>query len=77
MNNTTILPAQGFVRLETVLSLVPVSKSHWYASVAAGIYPKPVKLGPRMAAYRVEDIKALIERLGAPDNEQTHAMQQN
>jgi len=74
MQETYTLPAQGFIRLETVLSLVPVSKSHWYAYVAAGKYPKPVKLGPRMAAYRVEDIKALIERLGSADNEQTTDM---
>ena len=74
MLNTQHIPQIGYVRLETVLQWIPVSKSYWYASVAAGLFPKPVKLGPRMAAYRVEDIKALIERLGSADNEQTTDM---
>lgn len=75
--NITTLPATGFVRLAIVLALFPVSKSSWFAGIKAGIYPQPVKLGPRMAAYRVEDIKALIERVSATGNEQTADMQQN
>lgn len=77
MQKNCTLPAQGFVRLAIVLALIPMSKSSWFAGIKAGTLPAPVKLGPRMAAYRVEDIKALIERLGAPDNEQTTDMQQN
>ena len=38
--NITTLPATGFVRLKTVLSHVPMSKSHWYALMAAGLVPK-------------------------------------
>ena len=30
--------------------------------------PKPVKLGPRTTAWRVEDIRELIERLGNGDD---------
>lgn len=71
MSTIHTLPAQGFVRLAIVLTLFPVSKSSWFAGIKAGIYPQPVKLGPRMSAYRVEDIKALIERLGSVDNEHT------
>lgn len=58
------IPTIGFLRLAQVLELIPVSKSAWYAGVAEGHYPRPVQLGPRTAAYRVEDIIALIERLG-------------
>ena len=59
------LPETGFVRLQVVLSRIPVSKSTWWAGVASGRYPKSVKLGPRTTAWKVEDVRALIERLGA------------
>lgn len=54
------LPAEGFVRVTTILASIPVSKSTWWAGVASGRFPQPVKLGPRVTAWRVEDIRALI-----------------
>lgn len=54
------LPETGFLRLPEVLKVFPVSKSTWWAGVKDGCYPKPVKLGPKMTAWRVEDVKALI-----------------
>lgn len=54
------LPEVGFVRLPDVLKVYPVSKSHWWAGVKEGRYPKPVKLGPKITAWRVEDIRELI-----------------
>lgn len=59
----SILPEVGFVRLPDVLKVYPVSKSHWWAGVKEGRYPKPVKLGPKITAWRVDDIRDLIERL--------------
>ena len=41
-------------------AIIPVSKSSWWAGVAAGRYPKPVKLGPRTTVWSVESIRALI-----------------
>ncbi|MCB2216375.1 MAG: AlpA family phage regulatory protein [Desulfobulbaceae bacterium] len=58
------LPAAGFLRLPAVLKLIPVSKSSWWAGVREGRYPSPVKLAPRTSAWRAEDIRALISRLG-------------
>lgn len=55
------LPVTGFLRLPQVLSIYPVSKSTWWKGVAEGRYPKPVKLGERATAWRVEDILALVE----------------
>lgn len=58
------LPASGFVRLPHVLAPlgpIPVSRATWWAGVKSGRYPKPVKLGPRITAWRVEDIRSLIE----------------
>ena len=59
-----LLPAIGFIRIRTVLQIIPVSRSAWYLGVQRGQYPKPIKLGPRSAAWRVEDIRALIDKFG-------------
>lgn len=67
-----LLPETGYVRLPQIVgnpkadppipAVIPVSKSTWWAGVKTGRYPRPVKLGPRITAWRVEDIRALIER---------------
>jgi predicted DNA-binding transcriptional regulator AlpA len=62
MKGNASLPETGFIRLPAVLSVIPVSKSTWWAGVKTGRYPKPVKLGERITAWRVEDIRALIEK---------------
>ena len=58
------LPKSGLMRLASIIGPdgpIPVSKSTWWAGVRSGRYPKPVKLGSRITAWRVEDIRALIE----------------
>ena len=45
-------------------AVIPVKLTTWWGGVKSGKYPKPVKLGPRTTAWRVEDIRALIEQLG-------------
>ena len=65
MPNQYALPQTGFLRLSSVLAPrgpIPVSKSTWWAGVKARRYPQPVKLGPRITVWRVEDIRALIEK---------------
>lgn len=62
------LPATGFMRLNCILAPkgpIPVSKSTWWLGVKLGRFPAPVKLGPRITAWRAEDIRALIETLGS------------
>jgi len=64
MSQLSALPETGFVRLCSILAPrgpIPVSKSTWWAGVKSGRYPKPVKLGPRITAWRVEDIRTLIQ----------------
>jgi predicted DNA-binding transcriptional regulator AlpA len=66
MTNQLDLSATGFLRLASILAPrgpIPVSKSTWWAGVRSGRFPKPVKLGPRVTAWRVEDIRALIEKV--------------
>lgn len=60
------LPLTGFMRLPQILQLIPISKSAWWLGCREGRFPKPVKLGPKTTAWRVEDIVALIERLDSP-----------
>jgi predicted DNA-binding transcriptional regulator AlpA len=67
------LPEAGFVRLPQILELIPVSRSSWWAGVKAGKYPPGVKLGPRTTAWRAEDIRSLIEKLGAAPAEEKPA----
>ena len=64
------LPETGFLRLPQIIgnpkanppipAIIPVKKSCWWAGVKSGRFPKPVKLGLRVTAWRVEDIRALI-----------------
>ncbi len=61
------LPDRGFLRLSSIIAPrgpIPVGKSTWWQGVRDGRFPAPVKLGPKTTAWRVEDIRALIERLG-------------
>lgn len=51
----------GFLRLSTILQLIPISKSTWWKGVQTGRFPKPVKLGIRVSAWRVTDIQQLIQ----------------
>ncbi len=41
--------------------LVTYCPTHYLTGIKDGRFPKPVKLGPRITAWRIEDIRALIE----------------
>lgn len=68
------LPETGYLRLRDIIgrpatnddpgipALVPVCASTWWAGVRSGRYPQPTRaLGARITAWRVEDIRRLIE----------------
>ncbi len=65
------IPQTGFLRLRQIVGdktqgippIITVSKSTWWAGVASGKFPEPVKLGPATTAWRAEDIQALIKEL--------------
>ncbi|MEM6532949.1 MAG: AlpA family phage regulatory protein [Myxococcota bacterium] len=48
---------------------VPVSKTTWYQGIKDGLFPRPVKVGPRRVAWREADIDALIARLSREGGE--------
>ena len=56
------LPEAGFIRLPAVLNVFPVSKSTWWAGVQSGRYPPGVKLSERCTAWRVSDIRNLLDQ---------------
>jgi predicted DNA-binding transcriptional regulator AlpA len=70
---TTGLPQEGFVREWQILGcrrrgiapVIPVSHAGWWAGIADGRYPRPVKLSTRVTAWPVSAIRDLIERVGA------------
>lgn len=61
MISQKLIPETGFLRLPTILKIIPVGKTTWWEGVKSGRFPKPLKLGKRISAWRVEDIRALIE----------------
>jgi prophage regulatory protein len=71
------LPETGFLRLDDIIGnpskgipgFFRVSRSAWYAGVAAGRFPKPVKLGPRTAGYPAEKLRSLIQSFQAESAE--------
>lgn len=63
------LPETGFVRINVVLSLFPVSRTAFYQGIKEGRYPAPIKLSERTAAWRVSDIRALLASYGEAAND--------
>lgn len=69
---TSTLPETGFLRLTQIIgnpratppvpALIPVCKSTWWNGVASGRFPKAHKLSEGVTAWRVEDIRELIEK---------------
>ena len=65
------LPSEGFVRISQIIGdkkkgivgVFPVSRASWYEGIKAGKYPSALKIGDsRTSAWRVADIRALIEK---------------
>ena len=62
MISSSDIPNKGFMRLKSILDIYPVSKQTWWSGVKSGKYPPAVKLGPRITAWRTENIRELIVR---------------
>jgi len=65
------LPETGFLRVSQIVRtpknpnpIIPIGKATWWAGVKSGKYPAPVKLSANVTAWRVEDIRALINGVG-------------
>lgn len=57
------LPDEAYVRLPTILNLLPISTASWWRGIQKGKYPKQVRLGDQSVAWKVKDIRALMASL--------------
>jgi predicted DNA-binding transcriptional regulator AlpA len=59
------LPPNGLVRIHQFVGpgrVLPIGRSTWWAGVKDGRFPPPVKsLGPRISAWRAQDIQAVVD----------------
>jgi prophage regulatory protein len=71
------LPEVGFIKLPQIVgnkktntpAILPIGRTTFLNGVKSGKYPKPVKLGERSVAWRVSDIRALIESISAQNQQ--------
>jgi len=74
MHDRIHVPETGYIRLSQIIgkaatasapaipAIIPVGKSTWWRGVKSGRFPQPTRaLGDRITAWRVEDIRKLIE----------------
>jgi hypothetical protein len=63
----------GFLRLDQIIGnpkanppiqpIIPVKKSCWWAGVKSGRFPQSYRLSAGITAWRIEDIKSLVQRV--------------
>ena len=53
--------SMNLIRINQVLQIVGVSRSHWYALIKNGQAPKPVKLSERVAVWVREEVLDWIQ----------------
>ncbi|WAR43731.1 helix-turn-helix transcriptional regulator [Methylomonas rapida] len=66
------LPETGFLRIWDIVgdkkkkkpAIIPIGRTTFLNRVREGIYPQPIKITERTTAWRVEDIRALIDQIG-------------
>ena len=51
-----------FYKLKDVLKIIPISRSHWFAGVRKGHFPKPYKIG-RNNVWTKEQLDKIIENI--------------
>ena len=70
---TRVAPEAGaltLLRLPCVIARTSLSRSTLYRRVAAGDFPRPIKLGERASAWSAAEIDAWIaDRIAARDRE--------
>ena len=54
------LPNASFVRVTALIGphgILPIGRATFWHWISIGLFPKPVKLGPRISAWRVGDVR--------------------
>ena len=65
MHAVAPIPATGFLRERQVLQYFPFSHTTLWRKVREKTFPAPLKISENVTAWRAEDIRAEIARLGA------------
>ena len=63
MQEQNFLPETGFLRLSSILALIPIGAISWWLGVRQGRFPKPCKLGPRTTPGRSRILGSLIVKI--------------
>lgn len=58
------LPAEGFIRLPSVLAVLGISRSSFFNGIKAKKYPAGKLLTPRCRVWEVSAIRSLIIKVG-------------
>jgi prophage regulatory protein len=56
------LAPEAYVRQKLLLQIVPISNATLWRKVKSGEFPRPIKFSPMVTAWRVSEIRALLER---------------
>jgi len=64
VQNSQRIPEIGFLRLYQVLDILQIGRTTFLNGVKNGVYPAPVKLSPRTVAWKIGEIRALVDKLG-------------
>lgn len=60
------LPVRGYLRESQLIpAIIPISSATLWRWSKSGKFPKPARLGPRVTAWRVEDVRAWLAERGA------------
>lgn len=52
-----VMPQAGYIRQALLIpGILPISSATLWRWVSTGKFPKPIKISPRITAWRVEDI---------------------
>jgi predicted DNA-binding transcriptional regulator AlpA len=71
---TSSLPQTGFVRqAQLIPDVLPFSAATLWRKVSNKEFPAPIKLGPRITAWRWEDVNAFIDKCSGIDEIVSHA----
>lgn len=62
MNHFETSPSIKLIRLKTVLEKLGIARSSFYAGVAEGRFPRPIRLTERTAAWLESEIDDLIRQ---------------
>ena len=65
MSKNLSMPPEGFARLQQVLPATGVQRTCWYEMIRRGEAPRPLKLGPRISVWKVEEVRAWIAERAA------------